>query len=71
MEDKSQTLKQRKNKNKTFMAPFMNGVQLPQGWSHLEEVLHFLPEIPLLTFTLHFFPETPGTDFIDLGTMKG
>ena len=25
------------------MALFMDGVQLPQGWSHFEEVVYFLP----------------------------
>ena len=46
---------------KIFMAPFfMDGVQLPQGYSHFEEAL----------FTIQF-PEIPGTHFIDLGRMKG
>ena len=46
---------------KNFIAPFfMDGVQLPQGYSHFEEAVYFLP-----------FPEIPGTHFIDLGRMKG
>ena len=40
----------------------MDGVQLPQGQSHFEEAVHFLPLK---------FPEIPGTHFIDLGRMKG
>ena len=29
---------------KNFMAPFfMDGVQLPQGYSHFEEAVYFLP----------------------------
>ena len=49
-------------KNKSFMAPFFkDGVQLPQGWSHFEEAVYFLPLVP----------EIPGTHFIDLGRMKG
>ena len=39
----------------------MDGVQLPQGYSHFEEAVYFLPK----------FPEIPGTHFIDLGRMKG
>ena len=30
-------------KNKNFMAPFMDGVQLPQRYSHFEEAVYFLP----------------------------
>ena len=37
----------------------MDGVQLPQGYSHFEEAVYF--------FTIQF-PEIPGTHFIDLGT---
>ena len=36
----------------------MDGVQLPQGWSHFEEAVYFSPEIP-------------GTHFIDLRRMEG
>ena len=25
------------------MAPFLDGVQLPQGWSNFEEAVYFLP----------------------------
>ena len=41
----------------------MDGVQLPQGWSHFEEAVYFLPlsSQKLLVYT----------DFIDLGKMKG
>ena len=28
---------------KNFMAPFMDGVQLPEGLSHFEEAVYFLP----------------------------
>ena len=38
----------------------MDGVQLPQGYSHFEEAL----------FTIQF-PEIPGTHFIDLGRIEG
>ena len=47
-------------KKKTLRLLFMDGVQLPQGYSHFEEAVYFLP-----------FPEIPGTHFIDLGRMKG
>ena len=39
----------------------MAGVQLPQGYSHFEDAVYFLP----LSF-LAFYPEIPGTHFIDL-----
>ena len=48
---------------KNFMTPFfMDGVQLPQGYSHLLQGGSLL-------FTIQF-PEIP-THFIDLGRMKG
>ena len=37
------TKTQKNLKKENFMAPFMDGVQLPQGWSHLEEAVCFLP----------------------------
>ena len=51
-------------KKKTTLWPLfiMDGVQLPQGYSHFEEAVYF--------FTIQF-PEIPGTHFIDLGRMKG
>ena len=33
----------RKNLKKTLWPLFMNGVQLPQGYSHFEEAVYFLP----------------------------
>ena len=44
-------------KKKTLWPIFMDGVQLPQGYSHFEEVVYFLP---------FKFPEILGTHFIDL-----
>ena len=51
-----------KRRKKTLWPLFMDGVQLPRGYSHFEEAVYF--------FTIQF-PEIPGTHFIDLGTMKG
>ena len=39
----------------------MDGVQLPQGYSHFQEALNF--------FSIQF-PEIPGTYFINLQMMK-
>ena len=50
-------------KKKTLWPYFIDGVQLPQGQSHFEEAVYFLP--------LCKFPEVPGTHFIDLRGMKG
>ena len=32
-------------KPKNYMAPFMDGVQLPQGYGHFREAVYFLPFI--------------------------
>ena len=37
-----------KKKQKTLWLRFMDGVQLPQGYSHFEEAVYFLP------FTFYF-----------------
>ena len=55
-------LKKKKN-FKTLWPLFIDGAQLPQGYSHFEEPVYFLPSGE--------FPEIPGTHFIDLGRMKG
>ena len=49
-------------KKQTLWPLFMDGVQLPQGYSHFEEAVYFLTLLCI---------EIPGTDFIDLGRMKG
>ena len=51
-----------KEEKKTLWPFFMDGVQLPQGYSYFEEAVYFLP---------FSFLEIPGTHFIDLGRMKG
>ena len=33
----------KKKQNKTLWPLFMDGVQLPQGYSHFEEAVYFLP----------------------------
>ena len=33
----------KKKKKKTLWPLFIDGVQLPQGWSHLGEAVYFLP----------------------------
>ena len=58
-EKKSQNTQQLKKK--TLSPLFMDGVQLPQGYSHFEGSLLFTTKSP----------EIPGTHFIDLGRMKG
>ena len=32
-----------RQEKKNIMAPFYDGVQLPQGWSHFEEAVYLLP----------------------------
>ena len=36
----------RKNKKKLYGSFFMDGVQLPQGYSHFEEAIYFIPQSP-------------------------
>ena len=52
----------KKNFKKTLWPLFMDGIQLPQGYSHFEEAVYFL---------LFSSPEISGTHFIHLATMKG
>ena len=40
----------------------MDGVQLPQDYSHFEEAVYY--------FTTKF-PDIPGTHFTDVGSMEG
>ena len=35
-----------KNKKKLYGSFFMDGVQLPQGYSHFEEAIYFIPQSP-------------------------
>ena len=43
-EEELQMFLEKKLKKKQTLSPlFMDGVQLPQGWSHFEEVVYFLP----------------------------
>ena len=54
-------INQKKLKN-TLWTLFMDGVQLPQGYSHFEEEVYFLPLS---------FQKFPDPHFTDLGGMKG
>ena len=49
----------------------MDGVQLPQGYSHFEEAAYFLPPSSEIFGGNFLPPNIPGTHFIDPGRMKG
>ena len=69
---KSCLLSALRKKNKLY-GPFffMDGIQLPQGYSfNWGSTASRLLRGGSLLFTIQF-PEIPGTHFIDLGRMKG
>ena len=43
VETDAKTEWKKKKLQKNFMAPFYGWVQLPQGYSHFEEAVYFLP----------------------------